>query len=49
MYAEPLILFLMRLLTQSGESWRFIFGEGTDPVAGITLAVVTVVALAVQL
>jgi hypothetical protein len=49
MYAEPVILFLMRQQTQPGEPWRGIFGEGTDPIAGITLAAVTVVALAVQL
>lgn len=49
MHVEPVILFMMRLLTQPGGTWSFIFGEGTDPAAGITLAAVTVVALAVQL
>jgi len=49
MYAEPVILFLMRPLTHPEGAWSSIFGDGTDPVAGISLAAVTVVALAVQL
>lgn len=49
MHAELVIHFLMRLLTHQGGTWISIFGEATDPVAGISLAAVTVVALAVQL
>ena len=49
MHVEPIVLFLMRLLTEPGGAWSLIFGENTDPTAGIILAVVTVVALAAQL
>ncbi|MGO4235470.1 hypothetical protein [Pseudarthrobacter sp. YAF2] len=49
MHPEPIILVLTRLLTQPGGAWSHIFGENTDPTAGITLAAVTVVALTVQL
>ena len=49
MHPEPVILFLMRLLTHPEGAWSSTFGEASDPVAGFTLAAVTVVALAVQL
>lgn len=49
MHIEPVSLIMMRLLTRPGEAWSFIVGENTDPLAGIILAAVTVVALAVQL
>lgn len=49
MHAHPVILFMMPLLTHPGGARSSIFGEGTDPAAGITLAAVTVIALAVQL
>ena len=49
MHIEPVSLTMMRLLTRPGETSSFIFGENTDPLAGIILAAVTVVALAVQL
>ena len=49
MHVEPIVLVLMRLLTEPGGAWSLIFGENTDPTAGIILAAVTAVALAAQL
>jgi len=49
MHIETVMLFMARLQTHPGGPWSSIFSEGTDPLAGITLAAVTVIALAVQL
>ena len=50
MHVELMVLVLTSLLlTQPGGVWDVIFGENTDPAAGIILATVTAVALAVQL
>lgn len=49
MHIDPIDPFQMHPLAEPGGAWGFIFGEDADPTASITLAVVTVVGLAVQL
>lgn len=49
MNVEPLVLFLVRMLTEPEEVWNGVFGEKSAPAAGIILVTVTVGAIAAQI